>query len=204
MNPTLLQVVLLINVFLIGALTTLAIQYAQAHFKQKSQSFQRSSTPKQSAHLPPLVRKRMFETSQAKFQTVLDRSAAQLEHDLTTTEAELNKRLEKLGSTVLADEMEQYRAELDQLREQAKQTIVGVQAEITEHQTTLKAKLAEDITAEKQRLIRQMDMKLADAVASFLVETLPHNVDLGAQSAYLMKMLDDHKAELIRGVADEV
>jgi len=40
-------------------------------------------------------------------------------------------------------------------------------------------------------------------VASFLTETLQHNVDLGAQSAYLTAMLEEHKADFAKEVADE-
>ena len=58
--------------------------------------------------------------------------------------------------------------------------------------------------AEKQQLIAQIDTKLADAVTSFLVETLGHNVDLGAQSDYLISVLDEHKAEFTKRVTDEV
>ena len=61
----------------------------------------------------------------------------------------------------------------------------------------------QELAAEKEQLAKLMDTKLADAVASFLMETLPHNVDLGAQSAYLTSMLEEHKAELVREVAGE-
>jgi hypothetical protein len=44
---------------------------------------------------------------------------------------------------------------------------------------------------------------LADAVASFLIETMQHNVDLGAQSTYLTTMLEEHKTELTKGIIDE-
>ena len=57
--------------------------------------------------------------------------------------------------------------------------------------------------AEKQRLLQQIDTKLADAVASFLMETLQHNVDLGAQSAYLTAMLEEHKTDFAKELSDE-
>jgi hypothetical protein len=203
MSPTYLQIFLLINVFLMGVLVAIAVRHAYAHFRPDHHDIEKPRSTKQDVRLPPTVRKRLLETSEANFQTVLERSAAQLQRDLEVTEVQLNKRLEKLGTAVVGDEMDRYRAELDQLRKHAETTIVGAQAEIAEHQTELKAKLAEEMVAEKQRLVQQMDMKLADAVASFLIETLPHNVDLGAQSAYLMAMLEEHKAELTKGVTDE-
>jgi phenylpyruvate tautomerase PptA (4-oxalocrotonate tautomerase family) len=67
----------------------------------------------------------------------------------------------------------------------------------------MQARLAEELANEKQRLAQLLDTKLADAVASFLVETLGKEVDLGAQAAYLTSMLEAHKDELIKGVTDE-
>ena len=63
--------------------------------------------------------------------------------------------------------------------------------------------MTEEITNEKEKLIQQIDTRLADAVTSFLIETLGHNVDLGAQNKYLIEMLEEHKPELIKGVKDE-
>lgn len=203
MNPTLLQVFLLLNVFLIGAITALAVQHAYAHFRRGPHEAEKNHPVKADNRLPPAVKKHMLEVSQANFQTALDRSTARLQHDLESTETQLNKQLEKLGGAVVDDEIQRYRAELDELRRRAETTLTSAQAEIVQHQTDLKAKLAEEIAAEKQRLLEQMDTRLADAVASFLLETLPHNVDLGAQSAYLTAMLEEHKEELKKGIVDE-
>ena len=122
--------------------------------------------------------------------------------------------------------MKRYHESLDELRRQTEATIGSAQAEIIAHQADLTAKLSDrqaeleaalgirrveleakmtdELATEKQLLAQQVDTKLGDAVASFLAETLQHNVDLGAQSAYLTAMLDEHKAELIKGVRDEV
>ncbi len=121
--------------------------------------------------------------------------------------------------------MERYRIQLEQIRKEAATAIGSAQDEISKHQTELKAaleaeqtearaKLSEEITAEKQRLVQeimaekqqllsQIDTKLADAVASFLIETMGHNVDLGAQSAYLTSLLEEHKADFKREVSNE-
>lgn len=211
MNPTLLQLFLLINVFLIGALTTVAVQHANAHFRPRSKVEKR---PESATGLSPAMRKQILEAAQADFQAVLEKSAVELQRELHGTAVLLNQRIARTGAEVVNYEMERYRAQLADLRKQAETAIGGAQAEITMHQTDLKAKLsekqatleakmAEDIAAEKQRLIQQMDTKLADAVVSFLTETLQHEVDLGAQSRYLISQLEEHKAELSKGAVDE-
>jgi F0F1-type ATP synthase membrane subunit b/b' len=211
MNPTLLQIFLLINVFLIGALTTVAVQHAYAHFRPRS----KTDKPQPAPGLPPAVRKQILETAQADFQAVLEKSAVELQRELHGTAVSLNQRIAKTGAEVVNSEMERYHAQLDELRKQAEQSIGGAEKQIAGHQEELKTKLAEkqaeleaklteEMAAEKQHLVQQMDTKLADAVASFLTETLQHDIDLGAQSRYLIAMLEEHKAEISKGVVDEV
>lgn len=214
MSPTFLQIFLLLNVFLIGALTAVAIRHAYAHFRPPHHEEEKPHKPAPNTHLPPAVREQLLHAAKANFQVVLEKSANQLQRDLDSTAAQLNKQLEKLGSKIIDDETERYRTTLQLLRDQAEATINGAQADVTQHQTDIQAQLAEHqakleaelnakMTAEHDRLVQQLDTKLADAVSSFLVETLQHNVDLGAQSTYLTAMLEEHKDELTKGIKNE-
>ncbi len=211
MSPTLLQLFLFINIFIIGALTTVALQHAYAHFRPRPKAERRAQPV---PGLSPAVRKQILEAAQADFQAVLEKSAVELQRELHGTAVSLNQRLAKTGAEVVSYEMERYRTQLADLSKQTEVAIGGAEKEVVEHraeltammakkQAELEVKLTEDMAVEKQRLIQQMDTKLADAVASFLTETLQHNIDLGAQSQYLISMLDEHKAELSRGVTDE-
>ena len=49
-----------------------------------------------------------------------------------------------------------------------------------------------------------MAKKLAGAVTAFLIDTLGHNVDLGAQTKYLTETLEQHKAELVKELSDDI
>lgn len=175
--------------------------------------------------LPPALKEAIIEASQANFQAVLDQNVAELQHDLQTTVAQLNKKLDQLGTDIVDSEMKRYHKQLDQLGEHAIGAISAAQTGINKHQVELEAKLekqhaelqaklAEDIaaerkriaaelTAEKEKLSQQVDTKLGDAVASFLMETLQHNVDLGAQNNYLTAMLEEHKEDFKRELSDE-
>ena len=212
---TFLQIFLLVNIFLIGAISATAIRHAYAHFRPQPVEIEKPKpTVQPNAHIPADVREHILQAAQTNFQNILDHSATELEHDLKMTVVQLNGRLERFGVEIVNDEMKRYRMDLDQLRKQTETNISGAQTEINQHQTDLKskidqrrieleAKLTDEIATEKQLLIQQIDTKLADAVASFLTETLQHNIDLGAQSAYLISTLQEHKAELTKGITDE-
>lgn len=201
MGITFLQLFLLVNVFIIGALSTTAIRHAWAHFRPRQPKVEKPTV--QPVHLPPEVKEQMLAKAQADFQSVLEKSTSELQKNLQGTTEELNKELEKLGGDVIKSETERYHTMLEALRTQAETVITTAQSDIKDHQTDLKTKLTDNVAAEQQRLIAQIDTKLADAVSSFLTETLQHNVDLGAQTPYMLATLEEHKAELIKGIADE-
>ena len=214
MDSNFLQVFLAVNIFIMGILVAIAIRHAYAHFRPETHDNEKPRPQAQIVHLPNEVRDKLLLSSQTHFQTVLDRSAAELERDLKATTSKLNKQLDKVGTDIILGEMKRYRMDLEALRKQAEAVIEGAQRDIVEHQAGLKANLAkrqvelektltDEIAAEKLELEKQIDTKLSDAVAAFLTETMQHNVDLGAQSAYLTTMLEEHKAELIKEINDE-
>lgn len=214
MNSLFLQIFLLVNVFLIGALAAVAVRHALAHFKPHTHDAEKARPAHPIVQLSPAVKERLIKDAEVKLQAVLDRSVTQLERSLTETSGRLDRQLERMGSKIISDEMARYNKALDELQARTQISISGAQAEITQHQDDLKAKLAErqaeleakladDMAVEKARLIAELDTKLGDAVTSFLLETMAHEVDLGAQNAYLIKMLNEHKDEITKGVKDE-
>lgn len=196
---TFLQLFLLFDVFLMGAIAATALRHAYAHFRPPKHVAEKPRTA-ENGRLPQALREQLLEAAQKNFQSVLDHSAAELQHDLEATAVQINKLVEKHGTEVIGTELEHYRAKLAELQNKTENDFNGMGKDVTEYQATLKAKLAEEIQAEKQRLVQQIDTKLADAVGSFLIETLPHNVDLGAQSAYLTAVLEEHKADFKKGI----
>lgn len=198
---TFLQVFLLVNVFIIGIIFAVATRHAWAHFKTKPNKVDKPAV--QTVRLPPEIREKMLLKAQADFKAVLDRAAMELENNLKATTTDLGGQLEKIGKSVTDAELDRYKLMLESLRKQAETVIVSAQSEIVEHQTDIKTKLNENIDAEKQRLITQLDTKLGDAVSSFLTETLQHNVDLGAQMPYMIAALEENKTELIKGISSE-
>lgn len=221
MSSTLLQLFLLLTVFSIGVCSTLAVQYALAHYRPHPEP-KKVRRPENDARLTPEAKERIQKQSEERFQAVMERTASGLQHDLEATANALNKVLQKIGSEVVGNEMERYRLQLEQIRKQADGAISGAQSEIDKHQlalrtqleeeqATLRAKLTQEIAAERdrlmqelatdnQRLANQIDQRLADAVASFLLETLGHDVDLGAQAKYLTATLEQHKDEFKQSI----
>jgi len=203
---TFLIIFLGIDILLIGAFSPMIVRHFRAHRWHKEQEEATKKQPKvpmQNGHLPPSVREHLLEEAQKNFEKVLTTSAEELQQDLHAASEDIHKLLQQMGSNAVARDLDAFRARLSELQKKTEADMAGAQDQIASHQAELKAKLAADMEAEKQRLLTQLDTKLADAVASFLTEAMQHEVDLGAQSDYLMKLLEDHKADFAKGVKDE-
>jgi hypothetical protein len=200
------DIFLAVNILVIGVLLTLAAQHAYAHFHPK---LEQKPMPHgaQNAHIPADVRQRLIEAAEANYQNVLNKAAADLQHDLAVTADKLNEQLGAVGGTIIQDELKKNQTQLDATSGVVSKKLAAQEAELEasliKSTEEMQARLAEELANEKQRLVQLLDTKLADAVASFLVDTLGKEVDLGAQANYLTSMLEAHKAELVKGISDE-
>ncbi len=212
-----IQLILLLNVFIIGALTPVIYKNAKAHFegnKDKPEPETRPDAIEPTVHLSSTAKDHLLKEAENKFHTSLEHSVSKLSHDLDATSNQIDGLVKHLATEIVGNELERYRAELAQLRQKAQEDLNNVKTVIDSHKAEItsgleqeiqaeKQKMLEKMEAEKQHLTEQINTKLADAVASFLLEALGHNVDLGSQSAYLTSLLEEHKAEFVKEVSDE-
>lgn len=197
-----LQILVLVNVFFMGVVTAIVVRHAREHFKPKAPEEPKIIAKVPEVHLPPMVREHLVKEAEENFLGQLNDSVKGLQSDLQETSARLNRQLQQLGSEVAVSERGRYMNMLEELRKRTEIALSAAQAELNQHQAEIKTKMLEAMAAEQQMLIKQIDVKLADAVGSFLTEALGHNVDLGAQAPYLVALLEQHKDDFKREVSD--
>ncbi|MBP9667275.1 hypothetical protein KBD87_00505 [Candidatus Saccharibacteria bacterium] len=139
---------------------------------------------------------KLYKDNLAEVLSNAKHAAAEAEHNLINHQAELEAKL--------AERQSAFEARLIELQTSLEGTLTSRQAEIDKtleaRKVELTTQLEAEMAAEKDRLLKKMDAKLADVVASFLTETLQHEVDLGAQETYLLEQLEAHKDELREGL----
>jgi hypothetical protein len=217
-----MQIFLLINVFVLGGAVFVAVEHLWLHFHPREEA---DPTQPGGVHLPMAVKERLLRVAETDYEKVLEESVGDFHGELEGTTKEINSQIAKLSDDIISEEMERYKKTLDELRGQAEQARSGAQNEIEKHQAELEALIIErqksieakfierhtaleqqaeaEVLATKKAYVDRIDKKLADAVTSFLSETLQYNADLGAQEAYLLSELEKHKTELIQEVSDE-
>ncbi|HEY5152879.1 MAG TPA: hypothetical protein VII55_02795 [Candidatus Saccharimonadales bacterium] len=198
-----LQIFVILDVFIIGGAAAIAAQHAYAHFRPDKHEPEKPHSPAGHDHIPAAVKERLLQESQNKLETALNHSVARLQHDLANTTEQINDMVKRLATEVVGSELEHYRTDLAKLHEQAEKDLGEIKKNVDSHQAELTTMVAQELEAEKQQLIKQIDTKLGDAVGSFLLETLQHNIDLGSQTPYLLALLEEHKADFMKEVVDE-
>jgi predicted metal-dependent hydrolase len=185
-------------------LATIVLRHGYIHiWPRRRQAEAPPEEATEGAVLPEELKQQLVMSSQRNFESTLNQSVEKLHKDLQVTTEHINNLVMRVATEIVSGELEKYRNEFQQLHQQAASDMNGISDEITKHKAELEAKLAQEAEAEKQKLAKQLDTKLGDAVASFLLETLQHNVDLGNQNQYLISMLEEHKADFKKEVTDE-
>jgi hypothetical protein len=203
-SDAIIQIFIYLQIFTAGALTTAAVVFVRARLRSETQNeHETMPAPNITVDLPHDVRERLMQASQKQFQEILDQSTGKMRQDLTVTTGHVNNLVLRLASEIVSGELERYREDLSKLHAQASATMGGISQEVTKHQEEVKAKITQELEAEKQKLLLQIDTKLADAVGSFLLEALGKNVDLGSQNAFLAQLLEEHKADFVSEVKNE-
>jgi hypothetical protein len=201
-SSVILQIFIYLQVFAAGVLAAFLGRYVYEHYKAAPQTDQQPELPPTiMVDLPHDVRERLTQASEKQFQEILGQSAGKLQQDLGVTTGHINNLVMRLASEIVSSELQRYQQDLVKLQEQTQASMGGVSQEVAKHESEVKAKITQELEADKQRLIQQIDTKLADAVGSFLVDALGNNVDLGSQNAYLAQLLEEHKGEFKKEVS---
>lgn len=185
----LLQGFLLANVFLVGYIAAFAVQHARAHFKPH---IPEDHVKKDLPILPHDLRQRIMDEAEQDYQSILERSASDLEKTLASTTAKLSGQINQMGDSVMGEEFERYKKGLDELRQQTQESIGTAQAEIKKHQEEMREQFA-------ARQI-EMDRKVSTYEAELKAKLAARNTEIEQefqqrQAEYAQKQADT-EAEL--------
>ena len=120
-----------------------------------------------------------------------------LQQDLRLTTTKLNEDIQETLKRVLKEEFAQYSQSIDDARSLAIQSIEKTQTAMEQQRLQLTSELKEYVDKERQVIVARMDEHLTETIHSYIVEVLGDEVDLAAQSSYILRRLEEDK-ETIR------
>ncbi len=127
-------------------------------------------------------------------------AAGQLQKSLDSAVTQLSAHMTELANDSISPEFEKYQVSLEALREQSIGTFSKLQMELDKRRDQLIAELETNMKNEREKRIELFNQRLNDVVSSYLAESLGTNVDLGAQTNYILQSLQKHRDDIKRDI----
>lgn len=127
----------------------------------------------------------------------------EMQQALQITYRRLLQNIEKEAAQILNGELEQYRQTIKKADAAAANVTAETERQLAEIRKTVEAESQAAVREEKQKLLRQLDDKLSDIIAGYLLEALGEHVDLGSQKDYIFRQLEENKETIKKDINDE-
>jgi hypothetical protein len=138
--------------------------------------------------------------AEQQLQVVVQEAAARLQQSLNASIDGLAGQVAHIAESTVSQEFEKYKVTLQELESQSVAEFGELDKEIQAKRAELLQNLEADVAKERDGRMDEFNARLNDVVSSYLAESLGNNVDLGAQSVYIMQMLETHKEDIKRDV----
>jgi hypothetical protein len=197
MNETIAMAMILVA---IGNVVIIILLWRLLH-KPSSRSGNHPSSPL--ATLSKQTIARLEQETQTTFKASVEQASAHFNRDIAKTSQTLNELIVKLTTTVVEEELVDYRKSLSEARTIAMQSLTGIQKTIKQQQALLQADMEATIKNRQTELLERLNDKIGTVVANYIVEALGQGVDLGAQREYLLASLERNKETLKKDIIGE-
>jgi hypothetical protein len=127
-------------------------------------------------------------------------AAVRLQKSLNNSVDQVAANINESLGTDLRAEFEKYQVSLSALRDQTVGEFTKIQQELDHRKLELLEHLEREIADERARRVDAFNTRLGDVVSSYLTESLGNQVDLGAQTTYIVQVLEEHKEDIKRDV----
>lgn len=161
-------------------------------------------TPVPTAQLSEDTINRLEQQTQAAFEASVQRASQHFNQDIDMTSQKLNELIVRLTTSVVEEELTEYRKGLTAARASALQSLANMQKTVEQQQTVLEADMQAAITNRQNELLQRLDQKIGVVVTNYIVEALGQGVDLGAQREYLLSSLERNKDALKKDITGEL
>lgn len=140
------------------------------------------------------------EQTHKQLEDIADQAAVRLKQSLNNTVDQMAASLNDMTENTISQEFEKYQVSLEALREQSIEEFSKLQRELNSRKVQLTEQLDKKIFDEFTARMDQFNTKLSDVVVSYLAESLGNEVDLGAQTTYILQALEAHKEDMKKDI----
>ncbi len=134
------------------------------------------------------------------FEKIIGENAMFLQQDLRLTTSQLNEYMKQEITRTLQEEFSKYERSIEDAKQLAIESISRTQAAIEQQRSILEEQLRTEVAAEKERIIRNFELNMADIVNHYVIAAIGNQIDLNDQLEYILGDLEQNKQAILEDV----
>jgi len=134
------------------------------------------------------------------FEKIIGENAMFLQQDLRLTTSQLNEYMKQEITRTLKEEFSKYEESINDAKQLAIDSIEKTQATIEQQRQLMTEQLAEQLSAEKTRVISRFENHMADVVNHYIMTAIGNQIDLTDQLEFILNDLQDNKDAIIEDI----
>lgn len=134
------------------------------------------------------------------FEKIIGENAMFLQQDLRLTTSQLNEYMKQEITRTLKEEFSKYEESINDAKQLAIDSIEKTQATIEQQRQLMTQQLAEQLSAEKSRVIARFESHMADVVNHYIMTAIGNQIDLTDQLEFILNDLQDNKDAIIEDI----
>jgi hypothetical protein len=136
------------------------------------------------------------------FEKIIGENAMFLQQDLRLTTSQLNEYMKSEITRTLQEEFAKYEQSITDAKQLAIESITKTQQAIEEQRQLMSQQIAQEMTTEKQRLIKRFEENMADIVNHYVLAAIGDQIDLNDQLEYILSDLEANKKAIMQDITD--
>lgn len=145
MGTDILQLILIGNVFILGAVVAVGVRAYLDHKHPRTHS----------GIMNTELTSQLGEDAERAMKSAFEAASASLTNNLNTTASDLNRELASFGSSIIEEEMRLFRDNLERIRAKTEREVGSTHGQIAARQSTLEVELAQRRNELEQHLAAQ-------------------------------------------------
>ena len=134
------------------------------------------------------------------FEKIIGENAMFLQQDLRLTTSQLNEYMKDEITQKLKEEFAKYEESIMDAKQLAIESIQKTNSAIDEQRQQLGQQLQQEITAEKQNLLKRFEDNMADIVNHYVLAAVGDQIDLNDQLDYILADLEANKQAILEDI----
>ncbi len=134
------------------------------------------------------------------FEKIIGENAMFLQQDLRLTTSQLNEYMKTEISSKLKSEFDKYEQSIMDAKQLAIESIQKTNAAIDEQRQVLGEQVQQEISLEKQQMLKRFEENMADIVNHYVLAAIGNQIDLNSQLEYILGDLEANKQAILEDI----